>query len=172
MKKLPILSLSAAVFVALLWCGPARAQGQVPPTPQPLPQNIARFAADYVDGASGNATLFYGRSQAPMQNAMESMYLRDRDGDEVDEYGVARFPRPVSTEASYAVGDVFYDGVLYPGVTMRLDLHRDQMVVTQPGAPAVLGVVLDPERFGWADLRGYRVIRLPAPVAGTDLPEG
>ena len=172
MKKLPILSLSAAVFVALLWCGPARAQGQVPPTPQPLPQNIARFAADYVDGASGNATLFYGRNQSVMRGNIESMYLRDRDSETLDESGFRVLPKPVPIGESYAVGDIFYDGVLYPGVAMRLDLHRDQLAVTGPGGISMAGAVVDPDRFGWADLRGYHIIHLPPPAADGDLPGG
>lgn len=181
MKKLPIYPIAAAMFVALLCSGPARAQSesvptrvrtQVPPEPQPIPAVIARFAADYVRETGADATLFYGKHQGVMPFLMESMYLRERNSEVRDDRGVELFPRPVPLTESYALGDIFHDGVFYPGVMMRLDLYRDQMVVAPPGALSALGILIDPERFEWADLKGYRIIHLPAPVAKTDLPSG
>ncbi len=175
MKKLPtLLSFSvAAVAVSLLCGGQARAQQvQVPPTPKPLPQNIVDYATGYVNEAAGNTNLFYGRNQGELPRNMESMYLRERNSEKYDGFGLEELPVPVAPHESYSVGTIFHDGVLYPAVTMRLDLYRDEMVVTRPGGFGAYGTVIDPERFGWADLRGYRIIYLPPPVAGTDLASG
>jgi hypothetical protein len=57
------------------------------------------------------------------------------------------------------VGDLFYDGLLYTRVKMRLDLYRDELVVATANN-WVNGSVLDPSRFGWADFKGYRTIHV------------
>ncbi len=54
---------------------------------------------------------------------------------------------------------------------MRLDLYREEFVAASPGS-SIYGVVLDPSRFGYADLRGYRVIHIGAPSLPNDLDEG
>ncbi len=104
------------------------------------------------------AALFNGKVQPPMTDYVESRYLRDRGFVERDEWGDQIFPRQQAPYETYAKGNLFYDGVKYEGVEMRLDLYRDQFMVWGVQGP-ISGTILDPERFGWADLRGYHIIR-------------
>lgn len=127
-------------------------------------QAVFSYGGEYLRAAGDNAALYNGRIQAPMPDNIESLYLRDRGESDRGE-----IPVPVSPDASYATGNIFYDGVLYTGVRMRLDLCRDELVAAGPSG-SVVGAVLVPDRLSWADVRGYRVVR---PPAGTcDIPEG
>ena len=134
-------------------------------------QAITDYSENYVDNAGDNAALFAGRIQGQLAGNIESLYLRDRNNIEHDKFGGEAFPSPVSPLESYAMGDLFYDGVLYVGVRMRLDLYRDELVVAAPGN-SFWGSVLSAERFGWADLRGYRIIHISERTYEGDLPEG
>lgn len=133
-------------------------------------QPIARYSEEYMRAAGDNAALFSGRLQTRLPEDFESLYLRERGHIERNINGREIAPRPVPPFASYGVGDLFYDGILYVGVRMRLDLWRDELVVAPPDN-ASAGVVLDPSRFGYADLRGYRIIHIPA-RSSFNLPEG
>ncbi len=150
MKKLLFFICPALVGTA--FTGQAQAQ---------TPNKIASYSAQYMQQAGDHAALFRGRLQTRLPGNVESLYLRERGRIERDDRGKEVAPQPVPPFASYGVGDLFYDGVLYVGVRMRLDLYRDELVVAPPDE-SFSGVVLDPSRFGYADLRGYRVIRIPA----------
>jgi hypothetical protein len=156
MIKLRIFLLSA---LCAAFTPAARAQIEAPPP------DIVRYSGEYMLRTGPVAALFNGRIQEPLIGNIESMYLRDRNKIERDMYGVESFPRPVSLVDSYSVGDIFYDGVYYRGVTMRLDLYRDQLAVTASGGVPLPGIVIDHSRLGYADLRGYRVIHIPNPVS-------
>lgn len=90
--------------------------------------DIARYSGEYVDAAGSNAALFVGRLQSVMPHGMNSLYLRERGVVERDQFGYELFPEPVPPTESFNFGDLFYDGVLYSGVRMRLDLYRDELV--------------------------------------------
>jgi hypothetical protein len=128
---------------------------------------LAAYSVDYLDATQGNAALFSGRVQQRLPGNYESLYLRQRDDTALDAWGGEIIPSPVPTADSYSVGDLLYDGVVYAGVRMRLDLYRDEMVVLAPG-DSWYGAVVDPSRFGHADLRGYRVIA----SSGRSIPDG
>ncbi len=55
-----------------------------------------------------------------------------------------------------AVGTLVYDHIVYPDVRMRLDLNRDELIVSVPGG--YNNVVLQPDKYNYADLHGYRLI--------------
>ncbi len=133
-------------------------------------QDIVRYSEEYVHAVGDNAALFSGRMQTRLPGNIESLYLRERGHIERNSPTGEVMPRPVSPFLSYGVGDLFYDGVLYTGVRMRLDLCRDELVAA-PSGDSPSGVVLDPTRFGYADLRGYRIIHVPA-RSPLGLPEG
>ena len=154
MRKL--LLLICPTLVGFVFTGQAQTHVQVQPRDE-----IARYSEEYVRQAGDHAAIFRGRLQNRLPGNVESVYLRERGRIERDNRGKELAPQPVPPFASYGVGDLLYDGVLYTGVKMRLDLYRDELVVAPPD-DSVPGVVLDPSRFGWADLRGYRVIRIPA----------
>jgi hypothetical protein len=132
---------------------------------------VARYAEAYTLAAEEHAALFNGRIQEQLASGHESIYLRDRGYVERNEFGDVIPPVPVSPQLSFAAGNLVYDGVLYVGVLMRLDLCRDDLAVGLPNG-SFFGVLLDPGRFGYADTRGYRIIHMPAPVSDSDLPRG
>jgi hypothetical protein len=128
-------------------------------------EEILLYSEEYLRAANGNAALFSGPIQANMPGSIESMYLRQRGTVERDSHGDEIFPQSVTPIESYDLGDILYDGVLYSGVKMRLDLYRDELVVV-PSEIMFMGTILNPERVGYADLRGYRIVTSPS----ADLP--
>jgi hypothetical protein len=140
---------------------------------QTLSGTIDDFSKGYLSSAGSNAALFNGEIQAPLPGGVESLYLRQRGSGERDEAGRELFPRQVSLNESFGVGDILYDGVKYVGVRMRLDLYRD-ILMASPG-DSFIGAILDPSRLGYADLRGYRIIYISAdepPPYNTDFRPG
>ncbi|MDR2894654.1 MAG: hypothetical protein LBU97_04255 [Alistipes sp.] len=159
MKKY-VLMLAVAVCLAVLQAG---AQS---PT-----EETKRYSEKYLRSAGDAAALFGGRMQTNLIGNLESIYLQERGAQRYDSDGIEIFPQPVSPLESFAVGNIVYDGVFYRGVRMRLDLFRDQLAISPPGG-LIFGALIDPGRFGYADLRGYRIVRFPAPTRPDDLPEG
>ncbi len=131
---------------------------------------IRDYSTEYLRTASDDAALFNGRIQAPMPDNTESLYLRDRTARDPNA-GRTTIPTPVSPNASYSPGNLLYDGVFYVGVRLRLDLCRDELVAAGPTG-SVVGAVLDPERLEYADLKGWRIIRLSSSSPRLALPEG
>lgn len=148
--------------------GTLRAQSVAEPDVQAA---IDRYSQGYLTTIRSDAAIFNGKIQAPMPDNRPSHYLRDRGFVERDEYGHEIFPQLVPTNETFAVGDLWYDGVKYCGITMRLDLFRDELMVqVAEGSPHT--AVLDPLRLGYADLRGYRIIYIPERSPRFNLPEG
>ncbi len=139
----------------------SQAGAQTQDSGQNLKDEILLYSEEYLEAADGNAALFSGRVQANMPDNVESIYLSPKGYVQRDNMGNEMLPQPVTPVESYDSGDIFYDGVLYTGVKMRLDLYRDELVVV-PNEIMFFGAVLDPERFGYADLRGYRIIASPS----------
>lgn len=125
------------------------------------------YAGYYQNTYKDQAVLFGGKVQQPLTRRTESLYLRDRLLRELDETGRERFPTPVPARDSYGEGSLLYDGVFYTGLSLRLDLYQDELVVRTPNE--VYGVILDPTRVGYAEFRNYRVEYIPAEQQG-DLP--
>ncbi|MDR2912920.1 MAG: hypothetical protein LBV38_06500 [Alistipes sp.] len=163
--KLPLLRIClAGVFLASVFAIGARAQAS-----SDTRSAIDGYSAAYTVAVGDNMALFVGEIQGPLEGGSESLYLRERGSGESVAAGRQEAPRPVGTPDSYSTGDLLYDGVKYVGVRMRLDLYRDEFSVTAPGS-SYFGTIIDPDRFGFADLRGYRVVRIPP--NRSDLSEG
>lgn len=149
MKRLKLYLFSAAMCLSFS----LQAQEQSP--------EIQRYSEQYVKQGQENIALFNGKLQGIMPRNMESLYLREREYALTNKFSAKEMPRQVGPTASYDSGDVFYDGVFYSGVSMRLDLYRDELVVA-PESVLSFGSVLQVDRFGYADLRGYRIILSPS----------
>lgn len=163
MRKIYLL-----VFLCCTWAVGIRAQSVSDPGIQ---RAIDRYSEEYILQTGANAALFSGKVQPPMTGIMQSLYLRDRGFVERDSWGKETYPKAVNPSDTYAVGDLFYDGVKYASIKMRLDLYRDEfMVLTSEST--LYNALLDPSRFGYADLRGYRVIYVPAGSPQFNLPQG
>jgi hypothetical protein len=152
------------MMICLVLAVQEQAQGQT------RQEEMVRYSEQYTRVAGVHAALFNGRIQEQFARGLESIYLRDRGYVERNEFGDVISPVPVTPDLSYVAGNLVYDGVLYTGVKMRLDLCRDELVVDSGGS--FFGVLLDPGRFGYAEMRGYRIIHQPAPGSGFDLPQG
>lgn len=147
---------------------PSQAQSVSDPDVQAA---VDRYAGEYLRTTQNNASIFNGKVQAPMPGGIQSLYLRDRGFVERDSWGTEISPRPVPPTESFAAGDLWYDGVKYTGIKMRLDLYRDEFMVLV-SENSLYNAILDPERFGYADLRGYRVIYIPEGSPHFNLPKG
>lgn len=156
--------LSGVAFT-LLFSGGASAQNT--PKQQEFIQNYSRM---YMQSAFGNSTLYVGRIQEPIHLNLESVYISDRYNKKFDGWGMPAQPAPVIISESYGKGNLFYDGVLYADLLLRLDLCRDELVVQLP--QGVQGIVLDPEKVEWADFFGYRVIYVRKNDPEFNLPQG
>lgn len=61
-------------------------------------------------------------------------------------------------KTSYKEGQLFFDGIQYPNITMRLDLMNDELIVLAPDKTG--SIILNPSRVIYADLFGYKVFYL------------
>lgn len=169
----PCLHATMACCIALSLALPSRAQMQTQTQSQAQTpeEDLVRYSEEYVRAAGYNAALFNGKIQERIVGNIESLYLRDRGYVERNTLGEEISPLAVPPLESYSVGDVLYDGVLYVGVRMRLDLWRDELVAAPPG-DSFYGAILDPTRLEYADLRGYRIVYLPASTQDSAPREG
>lgn len=138
--------------------------------PSDLESKIREYSTFFQDSTSSITTLFSGKIQQPYNRLTESLYLRHRGFKEEDIWGKETFPQPIPSEESYAQGNLFYDGVYYTNVYMRLDLVRDELVVRI--ANNMYGIILDSEKFQYADFHGYRIIHIAENNPDYSLPPG
>ena len=154
-------------FVCAAWGGMLFAQ---PPPGARSESQLEAYSEYYRDSADNEAALFSGKVQQPVARRTESLYLRQRGVVVRDAWGNAAYPEPVLPLESYSEGTLLYDGILYKGVQLRLDLHRDELVVLAPSR--INGIILESERVGYADLRGYRNIHIRPGNPKYNLPGG
>lgn len=131
---------------------------------------LKQYSVYYLDSVSNQASVFSGKVQQPVQRRTESLYLRERGIKVTDSWGQESYPVPLPPLESYSAGTLLYDGTFYENVQMRLDLYRDELVLLTPNR--ISGIILEPERTGYADLRGYRNIYIRPGDAKYRLPAG
>ncbi|MDL2208445.1 hypothetical protein LJB97_02355 [Parabacteroides sp. OttesenSCG-928-O15] len=89
-------------------------------------------------------------------------YAVPYNGKEESQYYLNLTNHPYWRSAEFAVGDLWYNHVLYKDVLMRLNMHRDELVVQMPGKPFT--IVLEKEKFNQARLHGHTLIPSQAGV--------
>jgi hypothetical protein len=63
---------------------------------------------------------------------------------------------PYLASGNFTAGELSFDGITYPGVPMRLDWYRNNLLAMPPGG--VHEVILPPTQVGYAVLNGYHII--------------
>ena len=97
-------------------------------------QIIENATAEYMRVAGSQSLLFYGIEQAILPSASNHPYLH----------------HPQFTTARLS-----HNGVIFPEVMLRLDLHRDELVIQSPD---LRSLVLLPENVDFAELHGRHII--------------
>ncbi|MDH6313544.1 hypothetical protein M2137_002334 [Parabacteroides sp. PFB2-10] len=80
------------------------------------------------------------------------------NGKEETAYYLNLTNHPYWQSSEFKTGDLWYNQTLYKQVFMRLNIHRDELVVQMPGKP--FNVVLEKEKFNRAVLHGQTIIPL------------
>jgi len=94
-----------------------------------------RHADDYMSAVANYATLFSGNRQQP--------------------YMITTQNHPYFKEEGYTTGRLSYCGIVYPAISLRWDLYRDELVML---SPANYNIVLINENLDFAEIYGYHII--------------
>jgi len=113
---------------------------------------------EYMNNVGDESNLFYGRAHRPRLVGYWGPYVTYLlpKGDRVlneknrQELKLADF---------YSEGEIIYNGVIYPKVTMLLDLYRDELIVVS--TKSKYHIALDPVHLGFAEVHGQHVFYLP-----------
>jgi len=116
---------------------------------------INEYAVKYIEAAGDYAAIFDGKDQPKLINNIKSGYLRPKGYKDIDSWGYEFFNIDSETNGTFGEGTLLYDGIIYPKVSMRLDLYTDELMLLTPNI--TYRIVLDPEKVGYADFNGYRV---------------
>ena len=113
-------------------------------------------------------TLLFGCGRLYAQDARQQLienavleYLRVAGNQAIIYYGDEQegYPRtsnhPYLKNAQHAKSRLLYHRILYPEALLRLDLHRDELVIQ---SPEFRNFVLSPENFEYAELHGQHII--------------
>lgn len=130
---------------------------------------INQYAREYMESANDYAVVFSGLDQPKLINNIKSAYLRTKGYKELDDWGYETYNIESSANGKFDEGDLLYDGVVYPKISMRLDLYTDELMVLTPNI--TYRIVLDPGRVGYANFNGYHIIYVPS-NANIKLPKG
>lgn len=131
---------------------------------------IENKASEYLKFTGDHAAIFNGKDQPILINNVKSAYLRKKGYVEYDYWGKEAFTTNSNTAESYAEGKLLYDGKVYPQVSMRLDLYTDDLMVLTPNI--TYGIILDPERVGYAEFNGYHILYIQPGKSSIPLPKG
>jgi len=97
-------------------------------------QATERYAVDYMEAVSRYAVLFSGNRQQPLTvSTRNHQYFK---------------------EETYTTGRLSYHGIVYPGISLRWDLYRDELVLF---SPSNFNLVLSNEHLGFAEMYGYHI---------------
>lgn len=119
-------------------------------------QNLVNeYALKYIGIAGDHAVIFNGKDQPKLINNAKSGYLRKKGDIDIDEWGSETFNIDSPTNGVFDEGKLFYDGVMYLKLPMRLDLYTDELMVLTPNITH--RIILHPDRVGYAEFNGYRV---------------
>ena len=116
------------LFLALLGWHPLSAQDSL------MWQVTEPYAVDYMEAVSRYAALFSGNRQQPLTVSTQNhQYFK---------------------EETYTTGRLSYGGVIYPDISLRWDLYRDELVLF---SPSNYNLVLSNEHLGFAEMYGYHI---------------
>ncbi len=117
-----------SVFLLIGWVGYAQeteVSAQVP----------ISFSTEYMQAAREQAVIYSGREQII--------------------YPAYYIGHPYLVSTDFVKGTIVYDGIQYPNLRMRLDLYRNELIVSVPHGS--YNVVLQPDKLNTADFHSYRL---------------
>ncbi len=119
------------LFLIIIMCGQISAQedGQQ--------QLVEKYVALYMNAVRNHAIIYNGKESEKYPRVQNNPYFK----------GIL-----------YTEGQLSYNGVIYPGVYLQLDLCRDELVVLSPDY--LFNVVLSPDKVDYAHIHGYHVFPL------------
>ena len=105
---------------------------------------------DYVSSAAGQSVIYHGKEQLKYPTSIRN--------------------HPYLKSEKYVPGDLSFEGILYKGVKMRLDLYKNELLLLSPDNR--YNIVLPSDRVDYAEFHGYDIFyRYPDERSG-NLPEG
>lgn len=110
-------------------------------------QDVVR---DYASSAAVQAVIYHGKEQLKYPTSIKN--------------------HPYLKSEKYVPGDLSFEGILYKGVKMRLDLYKNELLLLSPDNR--YNIVLPSDRVDYAEFHGYHIFyRYPDERSG-NLPEG
>lgn len=107
-------------------------------------------AADYASFASGQAVIFHGKEQLKYSPSIKN--------------------HPYLKSDKYVPGNLSFEGILYEGVKMRLDLYKNELLLLSPDER--YNIVLPSDRVDFAHFHGYHIFYHDPEGKENSLPEG
>ena len=105
---------------------------------------------DYVSSAAGQSVIYHGKEQLKYPTSIRN--------------------HPYLKSEKYVPGDLSFEGILYKGVKMRLDLYKNELLLLSPDNR--YNIVLPSDRVDYAEFHGYDIFyRYPDERSG-NLSEG
>jgi len=102
-----------------------------------LLQLSEQYAVEYMENASTQAVLYSGNGQKPvLQDLLNHQYFMEKE---------------------YINGRLSYNGIVYPAVSLRWDLSRDELIIL---SPANYNIVLNNEILNFFEIYDYHIFYL------------
>lgn len=126
--------MKTGIYIGLLYLSTGMLHAQHPGGNTGLPDKDVR---DYLSVTQEYALIYNGKEYVPYEKQTTNHpYLKDN---------------------AFTEGTVCYGGTVYPGVSMKLDLYRDELVLQSPNT--LYPVVAGKEQVGYIRINGYLVIQ-------------
>ncbi len=91
---------------------------------------------EYLDVAGDHAVIYSGKEQQKYISTINN--------------------HPYFITDEYVKGTLSYDGIVYPDVELKLDLHRGELIVRTPNR--IFNVVVQRDKVDYADFNSFRIV--------------
>ncbi|MFS2807934.1 AAA family ATPase [Parabacteroides distasonis] len=105
---------------------------------------------DYISSAAVQSVIYHGKEQLKYPTSIRN--------------------HPYLKSEEYVPGDLSFEGILYKGVKMRLDLYKNELLLFSPDNR--YNIVLPGDRVDYAEFHGYHIFYRHPDERSGNLPEG
>ena len=105
---------------------------------------------DYISSAAVQSVIYHGKEQLKYPTSIRN--------------------HPYLKSEEYVSGDLSFEGILYKGVKMRLDLYKNELLLFSPDNR--YNIVLPSDRVDYAEFHGYHIFYRHPDERSGNLPEG
>lgn len=137
--------ITLSITLVSLFILPLKAYHQSPNSTTGATQQLIE---NYLLTTGSHALLYYGKEQL--------------------KYPLHYRHHPYYQKPEYVKGSISHNGIQYNNVMLRLDLHRDELVVNSPDPP--YNIVIEASQVGKILLHGDTFLSLPLPSTSGNLP--